>query len=127
MLRALLPSVTLLLAACSGPRSDDLVGMQGALSYRERIALSPGATYAVRVVALEGEERRLVAGFNNTTAAQVPIPFQLNWRRGDAGRAPLQLEAEIVDGARRWILPTPVEIDPAGSAEILGLSLVLAR
>lgn len=122
-----LACLVLVASACTTPRADEIVGLDGALAYRERIALGNGATFAVRVYRRDGDERILVAGMSQATASQPPLPFQLSWRRGDAGSAPLELEAEIKDGERRWILPTPVSVPPWGDREILGLQLVQGR
>lgn len=122
-----LACLALALSACTTPRADRFVGVDGALAYRERIALGNGATFAVRVYRRDGDTRTLVASMQQSTSSQPPLPFQLSWRRGDAGSAPLELEAEIKDGERRWILPTPVSVPPGGDREILGLQLVQGR
>lgn len=122
-----LAALALAFVACATPRDDKIVGVDGALAYRERIALGNGAVFAVRVFRRDGETRTLVASQQHATSSQPPLPFQLSWRRGDAGSAPLELEAEIKDGARHWILPTPVSVPPGGDPEILGLQLILGR
>lgn len=93
-----IPCLTVLLAACLGGTALPAQArtLSGDLTYRARIALSPGAQMVIELVAPDGsvtEHRQATGG------RQVPVPFRM-----EAPDTVLRLRAQIVeDGRTTWI------------------------
>lgn len=109
--------------------TDTCIEVSGVVTYRERIALPPGAELVVRVgdVSLADAPATVVAGYTATTATQVPIPFvmcldpaQLDERHRYALRAELR-----VDGDLWWT--TTSNIDVSATESTVDLVVVVQR
>ncbi|MDH7809745.1 MULTISPECIES: YbaY family lipoprotein [unclassified Rhizobium] len=77
--------------------------LRGSVSYRERIALPPGATVTVRLidVSLADAPSQTIAETTIRPRGQVPVPFVLRYDDRDIrGRRSYALSAEIREGDR---------------------------
>lgn len=77
--------------------------LRGSVSYRERIALPPGATVIVRLidVSLADAPSQTIAETTIRPRGQVPVPFVLRYDDRDIrGRRSYALSAEIREGDR---------------------------
>jgi heat shock protein HslJ/uncharacterized lipoprotein YbaY len=111
----------------SAERAQPLV-IKGAMAYRERIALPPGASGVVELREGGGGEGRVVAEWRaSLQGRQVPIAFELRVDRAKlvAGARHALRGAIVVDGGPAWV-SEPVTIDSSSAAIDVGL-LQLAR
>lgn len=109
-----------------------MIAVTGSITYRERIALTPGtiATISLQDVSLADAPAEVVAEqIIELDDQQVPIPFELRAEAADldpdhtyAVRATLT----DADGALRWTTDTVYPVDPAQPATDLG-ELVMVR
>jgi len=88
MLRSSLPILLLLGMVASAPRhafASDRVTISGSATYRERMALTPGAVFEAT---LEEAPAKVIARFKKKNPGQVPIAFEISYdpRRIDAPR-----------------------------------------
>jgi Heat shock protein len=110
--------VVLALLLLAGPAMADNLTLSGTVTYRERIALPPGAQLRVTLVALP--DGRPIAGASATIPAigQVPLNYALNVRT-KLSTGPYGLVAEIRGGGRILFRNAqPVPVDPAMPAPI---------
>lgn len=110
------------ICAAATPAFADMVTVRGEVTYRERIALPPGATLAVELVDLDtaGEPRRIRAEAP-IAAGQVPLTFALNFddRMIEAGHD-YGLVAEISSRGTVWFRNAdPYALDPRQPEEPL--------
>jgi len=88
MLRSSLPILLLLGMVASAPRhafASERVTIKGSATYRERMALTPGAVFEAT---LEEPPAKVIARFRKKNPGQVPIAFEITYdpRRIDAPR-----------------------------------------
>ena len=106
--------------------------IEGALTYRERIALRPGSTATVGVVDHAVADRAappLAERTIDLDGRSVPVAFELAVPRPGAngrGRYGVRAVIEGADGALLWTTDTFVPVDLAGGAADVG-QLVLVR
>lgn len=140
-MRTLAPIIAALaLSACaavpaSGPASD-MVTVSGEATYRERIALPPGAIMTVRVEDVsraDAPATLLADGAYSFSDRQVPWPFELDVPRDllDAAvRTSVRVRIEDQDGDLLFVTDTanPVTAEPGQeTVEVGTLVLVSAR
>ena len=94
--------------------------LSGTVTYRERIALPPGATIEVKLVDVSRADApaTTIAETSVTAAAQVPIPYALAF--DDAGIEPRRrytLQARITVGGKLWFATTTHHPVLAGGAD----------
>ena len=120
--------IVLLAAACQGspspvsggeptqrPRSQPNASVTGTVTYRERLALSPGATLKVQLrdVSLQDAASTLIAEQIIPNPGQVPIKFKVQYNRQDiASRNTYSIQARIIesDGRLAFINDTTYEV-----------------
>ena len=112
----LLSLAVVLLAASIGPALAARVTLTGEVTYRERIALPPGASLKVRLIDLSapGTPTRVEAAAPIASPGQVPLTFTLNFDDGvlnaDHQHA---LVAEISAGIELWFRNAePYKVNP---------------
>ncbi|WP_375451612.1 META domain-containing protein [uncultured Devosia sp.] len=115
--------VTALLLSSATAHAAEQVTFTGQVTYRERIALPPGADLTVTLVSLaaKGAPHRVGATALISTRGQVPLQFVLDVR-SDALSEDLEygLVAEIrAGGLALFRNPTPVPVDPAAPLPVL--------
>lgn len=100
--------------------------VDGTLTYRERIALTPANEVVVRIVATRQVtgERDVIVQSRLPSERQVPIPFSLIYdpARVQAGSA-VWLEAEISRDGRPWFAAPPQPLDTAAGFSRLDVLL----
>src|SRR5690606_24242404 len=99
------------------------VTLSGEVTYRERIALPPGAALRVKLIDLTapGTPTRVEASAPISTPGQVPLTFTLNFDDGaiNADHRPAVV-AEISVGIELWFRnATPYEVNPLQPAEAI--------
>lgn len=132
---------TLALGACASKGNEATAAespvcaksaVAGSVTYRERIALDPGALIDVRLVDAAKADAPAVTIAEMSIVAegkQVPIQFTLIYD-GAAVKphARLLLQARItVDGKLRWITATSVPFDPAKTTQPVELLVTAVR
>ncbi len=103
-MRTLLAVLTLLLAL-AGPAVAERVLLSGEVTYRERIALPPGATLSVSLIDLAAPARsRISASAPIASPGQVPLTFNLGFDESIVlpGNS-YALNAEIIDAGGRVV------------------------
>ncbi len=145
LLAALGVSVILLaLAACgSNPAPTkptlDVTSVQspdasvsGTVTYRERIALSPGAKLVVELwdVSYADGPAPLIARQTNSSPGQVPIEFDLKYNRDDIdSRNTYAINASIIesDGRLAFINDTAYDVITHGNPTMVDMNLVMVQ
>jgi len=126
-LRTLTILFTLLVGACSTMPQNALI--TGSLSYRERIALPPGAKAEIAVVPAAPANAAAILKRDVPVQGQVPLPFQLELPSGalDPGQHYI-LRGSIAggDGAPLWRGDSATPIDPGQRKQDIGM-IVLAH
>ncbi|MEO3428184.1 YbaY family lipoprotein [Pelagibius sp. CAU 1746] len=122
--------ICLLLGACAAdpgqPTAKAQTTVTGALTYRERIALPPGATARITLsdVSIADRAAPLLAEQSiDLSGQQVPIDFTLDLSRSDLDpRGRYAVRGSVLDARGRllWTTDTTHLIDPAQSANHLG-------
>ena len=135
---------TVMLAACqsgpgpanatlevpSGSRANPSVS--GAVTYRERLALTPGATLVVelRDVSYADAPSQLIARQTISDPGQVPIKFKVGYNRDDINpRNVYSIRAEIIesDGRLAFTNDTAYEVITRGNPRKVDMLLVLVQ
>jgi putative lipoprotein len=114
--------------AAEPPARGETVTVAGSASYRERIALVPGAAMSVRVedVSRADAPARIIGEHSFVIGdRQVPLPFAVEVPRASllaAHRTSVRVRIEGADGTLLWTTDTnyPVETDPAGDRVDVG-------
>lgn len=105
------PALAFQCAGCGKPTATasavvEARDLKGTVSYRERIALLPGATVTVRLVdvSLADAPAKVISERKITVEGQVPISFSLPYDAAQIqpGRR-YAVQAELVAGGMRWI------------------------
>ena len=134
----------LLSAACQGnPRPANATlevplglstnaSVKGTVTYRERLALTPGATLVVelRDVSLADAPSRLIASQTIPNPGQVPIRFEVEYNRDDIdSRNTYSVAAKIVesDGRLAFTNDTAYEVITRGKPGKVDMVLVLVQ
>jgi uncharacterized lipoprotein YbaY/uncharacterized membrane protein len=127
MARTLIPLLALaLLAGCDPDASrdpaagaaPDTLFVEGALLYRERVALPPGSTAEVAIRPEDDADAAPLADTTFATEANVPLPFRLPVPAGavDTTRAyVLTARLASADGRMRWATPAPLAVLTRGA------------
>ena len=104
--------------------------ISGSVTYRQRIALPPGAvvTVALSDVSVADAPSTTVAELVVTPEHQVPIPFSLTIERAAlVERRTYTLSAKItVDGVLRWTSDTHIPVTASGPMSGLDIVVVPA-
>ncbi|WP_449395063.1 META domain-containing protein [Devosia riboflavina] len=103
-----------------GAASADDLTLTGDVFYRERMALPPGASLHVALVALPGSQPVVGAGASIPAGGQVPLQFSLAIRSDVAkSGAAFGLVAEIrVGGAAMWRNDVAIPVDLTAPAPV---------
>ncbi len=106
--------------------------VSGTVTYRERIALTPGATLEVslRDVSLQDTASTLIARQTITDPGQVPIKFKVEYNRDDIeSRNTYAVQARIVesDGRLAFINDTAYDVITRGNPTKVDMVLVLVQ
>ena len=137
--------IVLLAAACQGspspvsggeptqkPRSQPNASVTGTVTYRERLALSPGATLKVQLrdMSLQDAASTLIAEQIIPNPGQVPIKFKVQYNRQDiASRNTYSIQARIIesDGRLAFINDTTYEVITRGNPRKVDMVLVMVE
>ncbi len=131
-------------AACQGePASSTIISqvgsgrtpnasVSGSVTYRERLALTPGATLVVelRDVSYVDASAPLIASQTISGPGQVPIKFKVQYNREDIDpRSRYSISARIVesDGRLAFINDTAYEVITRGNPDKVDMVLVLVQ
>lgn len=112
------------IAACAtGGGAPDPLTLSGQITYRERIALPPGATATVALVELAGADAavRTISEQHVTSVSQVPIRFTLRFARAAIDTAryyALRARIDDVAGHVLFDTPEPIAVRPAGDVRV---------
>lgn len=103
------------LCACAGVSKRSYATdtwLDGTLTYLERMALPGGAEATVQLINLSPSETVVAEFRRTTTGEQVPLKFELPYRRDAAERGgQFVLRARIaIDGRLRWTTPMDVPV-----------------
>ena len=114
----------------SGRRPN--ASVSGSVTYRERIALTPGATLEVslRDVSLQDVAAPLIARQTITDPGQVPIEFKVEYHKDDIdSRNTYAVQARIVesDGRLAFINDTAYDVITRGNPTKVDMVLVLVQ
>ena len=106
--------------------------VSGTVTYRERIALTPGASLVVelRGVSLADAAARLIARQTIANPGQVPINFKVEYNRDDIdSRHTYAIQARIIesDGRLAFINDTAHHVITRGSPDHVDMLLVLVQ
>ena len=144
LLSFLIVSTILLAAACQGDPTpsnatceapserDPTASVTGSVSYRERLALTPGATLVVelRDVSYADAPAPLIARQTISGPGQVPIKFEVSYNRQDINpRNTYGLSARIVesDGRLAFTNDTAYDVITRGNPDKVDMLLVLVE
>ena len=144
LLSFLIVSTILLAAACQGDPTpsnatweapserDPNASVTGSVSYRERLALTPGATLVVelRDVSYADADAPLIARQTISGPGQVPIEFNVRYNRGDINsRNTYAVSARIVesDGRLAFTNDTAYDVITRGNPDKVDMLLVLVE
>ena len=111
---------------------DHDASVSGTVSYRERLALTPGATLIVelRDVSLADAPAPLIASQTISGPGQVPIKFEVKYNRQDIdARSRYSITARIVESDDRlaFINDTAYEVITLGNPDKVDMLLVLVE
>ena len=114
----------------SGREPD--ASVSGTVTYRERIALTPGARLVVelRDVSLQDAAAPLIARQTIENPGQVPIAFKVEYSRSDINsRNTYAIQAEIIesDGRLAFINDTAYDVITRGNPSKVDMLLVLVE
>ena len=106
--------------------------VSGTVTYRERIALTPGARLVVelRDVSLQDTAAPLIAGQTIENPGQVPIAFRVAYSRADiSSRNTYAIQARIIesDGRLAFINDTAYDVITRGNPSTVDMLLVLVE
>ncbi len=114
------------------PRAKPNASVTGSVTYRERIALSPGATLIVQLrdVSLQDVSSVLIAEQVIPSPGQVPIAFEVEYNRDDlVPRNTYSINARIIesDGRLAFINDTAYEVVTRGNPDNVNMLLVMVE
>ena len=106
--------------------------VKGTVTYRERIALSPGARVVIelRDVSLADAPAPLISGMTISDPGQVPIHFSLNYDKADIDpRSTYAISATIFesDGRMAFTNDTAYEVITRGNPDRVDMRLVMVQ
>ena len=135
--------LVLVIACATGPEAADETleipsgrepnaAVSGSVTYRERIALTPGASLVVelRDVSLADAAAPLIARQTIANPGQVPIDFKVEYSRDDINsRNTYAIQARIIesDGRLAFINDTAHHVITRGSSDHVDMLLVLVQ
>ena len=114
------------------PGARTNASVTGSVTYRERLALSPGATLIVQLrdVSLQDTSSLLIAEQVITNPGQVPIAFEVEYNRDDLNpRNTYSVSARIIesDGRLAFINDTAYEVVTRGNPDNVNMLLVMVE
>ena len=114
------------------PGARTNASVTGSVTYRERLALSPGATLIVQLrdVSLQDTSSLLIAEQVITNPGQVPIAFEVEYNRDDLNpRNTYSVSARIIesDGRLAFINDTAYEVVTRSNPDNVNMLLVMVE
>ena len=120
------------LSGTPGPGRSGYAAVEGSVTYRERLALTPGARLVVelRDVSLADAAAPLIASRTITNPGQVPIDFRLEYDSADINpRNTYSVRATIFesDGRMAFTNDTAYEVITRGNSDRVDMRLVIVQ
>ena len=112
--------------ADTGETGEGRITLRGELTYRQRIALPPGATATVRLQMRDAGGSTIITESTLSDIGQVPIAFSLTFPADAlAADGDYLLDAVIraPQGGELWALPEPKTVIPANAGDPMTLLL----